>query len=58
MPSKTTVKLNKPLCQRAAKVAPVPVSWLPRLMRLPTPLFKIVARRMLRIDPRAVAETD
>jgi len=39
--------------QRAAKVTPVPTRWLPRLMRLPTPLFKIVAGRMLRIDPRA-----
>ena len=39
--------------QRTAKVTPVPTSWLPRLMRLPTPLFKVVAGRMLRIDPRA-----
>jgi 2-dehydropantoate 2-reductase len=39
--------------QRTAKVTPVPTRWLPRLMRLPTPVFKIVAARMLRIDPRA-----
>jgi 2-dehydropantoate 2-reductase len=39
--------------QRAVKVTSVPTGWLPRLMRLPTPLFKIVAARMLRIDPRA-----
>jgi 2-dehydropantoate 2-reductase len=39
--------------QRTAKVTPVPTSWLPRLMRLPTPLFKVIAGRMLRIDPRA-----
>jgi 2-dehydropantoate 2-reductase len=39
--------------QRTVKVTPVPTSWLPRLMRLPTPLFKIAAARMLSIDPRA-----
>ncbi len=39
--------------QRAGKVAPVPASWLPRLMRMPTPVFKLLARRMLKIDPRA-----
>lgn len=39
--------------QRAAKVTPVPTGWLPRVMRLPTPMFKILAARMLRIDPRA-----
>jgi 2-dehydropantoate 2-reductase len=39
--------------QRTVKVTPVPTRWLPRLMRLPTPLFKIVAARMLKIDPRA-----
>jgi 2-dehydropantoate 2-reductase len=39
--------------QRTVKVTPVPTGWLPRLMRLPTPLFKIVAARMLKIDPRA-----
>ena len=39
--------------QRTVKVTPLPTGWLPRLMRLPTPVFKIVASRMLRIDPRA-----
>jgi 2-dehydropantoate 2-reductase len=39
--------------QRTAKVTPVPTSWLPRLMRLPTPLFKLIASRMLSVDPRA-----
>jgi 2-dehydropantoate 2-reductase len=39
--------------QRTAKVTPVPTSWLPRLMRLPTPMFKLIAGRMLKIDPRA-----
>ena len=39
--------------QRVAKVTPLPASWLPRVMRLPTPVFKLLAARMLRIDPRA-----
>jgi 2-dehydropantoate 2-reductase len=39
--------------QRTAKVTPVPTGWLPRVLRLPTPVFKVVAGRMLKIDPRA-----
>ena len=39
--------------QPAAKVTPVPPGWLPFLMRLPTPLFRLLAARLLRIDPRA-----
>jgi 2-dehydropantoate 2-reductase len=39
--------------QPIAKVTPVPASWLPGLLRLPTPLFERFAARMLRIDPRA-----
>ena len=32
---------------------PLPVKWLPRLMRLPTPIFRIIAARMTDIDPLA-----
>ena len=32
---------------------PLPVSFVPHMMRLPTPIFKIVAARMLKIDPLA-----
>jgi 2-dehydropantoate 2-reductase len=39
--------------QPLARVTPVPPHWIPRLMRLPTPLFRLLASRMLRIDPRA-----
>jgi 2-dehydropantoate 2-reductase len=39
--------------QPLARLTPVPPRWLPAVMRLPTPLFKLVARRTLRIDPRA-----
>ncbi len=36
-----------------ARVAPLPPRWLPRLLRLPTPLFRRLAARMLRIDAQA-----
>lgn len=36
-----------------ARVAAVGPAMLVRLLRLPTPLFKLVAARMLRIDPKA-----
>lgn len=32
---------------------PVPISLLPSLLRLPTPLFALIARRMLPMDPKA-----
>lgn len=32
---------------------PVPVGLLPALLRLPTPLFALIARRMLPMDPKA-----
>jgi len=40
---------NQPL----ARLTPVPPRWIPTLMRLPTPMFKFVAARMLKVDPRA-----
>lgn len=36
-----------------ARVTPVPPRWLPALLRLPTPLFRVLAARMLRIDAQA-----
>lgn len=38
---------------RPAKVTPLPPSLLPRLLRLPTPLFRALAARMLKIAPEA-----
>ncbi len=38
---------------RPARVTPLPTRWLPPLLRLPTPLFRLLARRMLSIDPAA-----
>lgn len=36
-----------------ARLAPLPAAWIPRVLRLPDPLFRAVAGRMLRIDPQA-----
>jgi 2-dehydropantoate 2-reductase len=36
-----------------ARLAPLPPAWVPVLLRLPTPLFRRLAARMLRIDERA-----
>ncbi|MDM0112708.1 2-dehydropantoate 2-reductase [Variovorax sp. J22R133] len=36
-----------------AKVAAVPAQRLPAILRLPTPLFRIIAARMLRVDAKA-----
>lgn len=38
---------------RPAKLTPLPPAWIPALMRLPTPIFRVLAARMLRIDPQA-----
>lgn len=38
---------------RPAQMAPLPPAWLPAVLRLPTPLFRLVAARMLRIDDKA-----
>ena len=32
---------------------PLPTKWLPAIMRLPTPVYKIIAARNLKIDPEA-----
>lgn len=36
-----------------AQVTPLPWNQLIRVLRLPTPLFRLVASRMLRVDPKA-----
>lgn len=38
---------------RPAQLSPLPAAWIPAVLRLPTPLFRLVAARMLRIDPSA-----
>lgn len=36
-----------------ARLTPLPPTWLPAVLRLPTPLFRLLAARMLRIDAKA-----
>lgn len=36
-----------------ARATPLPPRWLPTLLRLPSPLFRVLAARMLRIDAEA-----
>ena len=36
-----------------ARLTPLPTGWLPSVLRLPTPLFRVLAARMLRIDAEA-----
>jgi 2-dehydropantoate 2-reductase len=36
-----------------ARLTPLPPRWLPTVLRLPTPLFRLLAARMLRIDAKA-----
>lgn len=36
-----------------ARLSPVPPAWLPLVLRLPTPLFRLAAARLLRIDDKA-----
>ncbi len=40
-------------CIAPARLTPLPARKIPLLMRLPTPLFRLAAARMLRIDPQA-----
>lgn len=36
-----------------ARATPLPPRWIPRLLRLPTPVFRLLAQRMLTIHPKA-----
>jgi 2-dehydropantoate 2-reductase len=38
---------------RPARMSPLPPAWVPAVMRLPTPLFRLVAAGSLRIDSQA-----
>ncbi len=38
---------------RPARMSPLPPRWLPAVLRLPTPMFRLVAARMLAIDAKA-----
>jgi len=36
-----------------ARLGPLPVALFPRLLRLPTPIFRVLARAQIRVDPEA-----
>ena len=38
---------------RVVSTAPVPMTWVPRILRLPTPIYRRVAAKMLKIDRQA-----
>ena len=38
---------------RFARLSPLPAAWIPPVLRLPDPAFRVVASSMLRIDPLA-----
>lgn len=38
---------------KTAKLTAVPTGWIPKLLSLPNPLFKLLSRKMLEIDPLA-----
>ncbi len=48
-----TLALLKQAGIRPARLTPLRPSMLPAVLRLPTPLFRLVAQRMLRIDAKA-----
>lgn len=47
------LKVCQALQIKPADLTRLPNQWLPRLLKLPTPLFKLLAGQMLRIDPFA-----
>lgn len=38
---------------RLTRLSPLPATWIPRVLRLPNPMFRAIAGNMLRIDPLA-----
>ena len=48
-----TIEILNELGIQPKTQTPVPVSWVPSILRLPTFLFKLVAKGMLQIDPLA-----
>jgi 2-dehydropantoate 2-reductase len=47
------IELLQAARQPLARLTPLPAAALPALMRLPTPVFRLLAARLLRIDARA-----
>jgi 2-dehydropantoate 2-reductase len=47
------ITLIRASAQPLARVTPLPTRWLPRLLVIPDPVFRVLARRMIAIDPHA-----
>jgi 2-dehydropantoate 2-reductase len=47
------IELVRAAGQQLARVTPLPTRWLPRLLVVPDPMFRVLARRMIAIDPHA-----
>jgi 2-dehydropantoate 2-reductase len=47
------IELVRASGQQLARVTPLPTRWLPRLLVVPDPVFRVLARRMVAIDPHA-----
>lgn len=47
------VELIRASGQSLARVTPLPMPWIPRLLTVPDALFKLLARRIVAIDPHA-----
>lgn len=48
-----TLEVLKAAGIQPAKATPLPPTWLPAMLGLPTPIFRRLAQRMLRISPQA-----
>ncbi|UTO21027.1 2-dehydropantoate 2-reductase [Acinetobacter sp. Z1] len=48
-----TLNLLKIAKIKPAKVTPIPAQFIPKILKLPNPIFKIISKKMLAIDPLA-----
>ncbi|RSN77221.1 2-dehydropantoate 2-reductase [Acinetobacter haemolyticus] len=48
-----TLNLLKIAKIKPAKLTPIPAQFIPKILKLPNPIFKIVSKKMLAIDPLA-----
>lgn len=48
-----TLNLLKIVKIKPAKLTPIPAQFIPKILKLPNPIFKIISKKMLAIDPLA-----
>ena len=48
-----TLNLLKIAKIKPAKLTPLPAQFIPKILKLPNPIFKIISKKMLAIDPLA-----